>query len=310
MPRSFFPASACRASTSASHHQAVERVILAMRTQLYEQLSLQALAEIAILSPFHFDRIFRQITGIPPCQFLGALRLEAAKRLLLTTRLSVTDICFEVGYNSLGTFITRFTQLVGLPPRQLRNLAEKAEGLSMESALSRKKDSHRGSPGEPSIRGRIESPDGFSAPVLVGLFPTPIPQGRPVACTLLSKPGAYKMHAVPDGDYYAFAASFKWSDDPLAYLLPDEADVRVGVSRNQLEVRDGEAGEEADVELRALELTDPPLLVALPFLLSERANLRMQSRPSGHGEERGGAGGQLPRPGDAERGAAQMARAG
>src|ERR1044072_6247332 len=110
------PVSASRPDTIASHYRAVERVILAMRERLDEALTLEDLAEVAIISPFYFDRIFRQITGIPPCQFLSALRMEAAKRLLLTSSLSVTDVCFEVGYNSLGTFTTRFTQLVGLPP--------------------------------------------------------------------------------------------------------------------------------------------------------------------------------------------------
>jgi AraC family transcriptional regulator len=284
MPRRFFPASAGRASTSASHRRAVERVILAMRAQMYEHLPLQSLAEIAILSPFHFDRIFRQITGIPPCQFLGALRLEAAKRLLLTTQMSVTDICFEVGYNSLGTFITRFTQLVGLPPRRLRHLADDAPDMGMRTYWRHKKSS----PDEPGITGRVESPDGFSGPVLVGLFPTPIPQGRPVACAVLSGPGPYQIDDIPDGAYYAFAASFKSSEDPLDYLLPDDANVRVGVSLNQLVVKDGKADGNPNIELRSLELTDPPLLTALPFLLSEHSGL--SSRLNG---ARGKAGEQM-----------------
>lgn|SRR5215213_708363 len=278
MPRRFFPGSAGRASTSASHHRAVERVIRAMRAELCEHLSLQSLAEIAILSPFHFDRIFRQITGIPPCQFLGALRLEAAKRLLLTTQMSVTDICFEVGYNSLGTFITRFTQLVGLPPRRLRHLADVALHTSPVAFNRHKRSWPRSSAREPGITGRVESPDGFSGPVLVGLFPTRIPQGRPVACALLSGPGQYQMDQIPDGRYYAFAASFKSSRDPLAYLLPDDENIRVGAGPDQLVVKDGKAGGNHDIELRCLELTDPPLLIALPFLLSERRDLSSSLR--------------------------------
>src|SRR5436305_13305219 len=111
------------AGTELSHHRAVERVITAMRQRLDDDFSLEEMANVAYMSPFHFNRIFRQLTGVPPCQFMSALRLESARRLLLTTRLSVTDVCLEVGYSSLGTFVRRFTDLTGLSPRNLRRLA-------------------------------------------------------------------------------------------------------------------------------------------------------------------------------------------
>src|SRR5215213_5738209 len=93
-----------RATTVASRYQAVERVILAMRERLDKPLSLENMAEIALLSPYHFNRVFRLITGIPPCKFLNVLRMEAAKRLLVTTKLTVGEVCFSVGYNSQGSF--------------------------------------------------------------------------------------------------------------------------------------------------------------------------------------------------------------
>src|SRR6266849_7733545 len=95
-----------------SQQHAVERVILAMRDHLNEPLTLQDMADIAYLSRNHFHRVFHRIIGIPPGEFLTALRLDAAKRLLLTTSMRVTDICFEVGYSSLGSFTTSFTELV------------------------------------------------------------------------------------------------------------------------------------------------------------------------------------------------------
>ncbi|HKG20517.1 MAG TPA: hypothetical protein VKC34_01345 [Blastocatellia bacterium] len=86
------------------------------------------------------------------------------------------------------------------------------------------------------------------------------------------------MDQIPDGRYYAFAASFKSSRDPLAYLLPDDENIRVGAGPDQLVVKDGKAGGNHDIELRCLELTDPPLLIALPFLLSERRDLSSSLR--------------------------------
>src|SRR6476660_4196704 len=98
---------------------AVEQVVRWMREHLDQEISMEEMAEGAGVSPFHFLRTFRRFTGVTPALFLSALRLEEAKRLLLTTERSVTDICFDVGYSSVGTFTTRFTQLVGLSPARL-----------------------------------------------------------------------------------------------------------------------------------------------------------------------------------------------
>ena len=95
--------------TFAAQTQAVERVIQTMHTHLHEALTLEDLASVACLSPSHFHRVFRRLIGIPPGEFLSALRFQMARRLLLATSLSVTDICFEVGYTSMGSFTSRFS---------------------------------------------------------------------------------------------------------------------------------------------------------------------------------------------------------
>src|SRR6266705_3561585 len=120
--------------TLTTQTQAVERAIQAMHTHLHEVLTLEDLASVACLSPSHFHRVFCRLIGIPPGEFLSALRFQAARRLLLTTSLSVTDICFEVVYNSVGSFTSRFTQLVGLSPRLLRQRAHAFEPLAGEPA--------------------------------------------------------------------------------------------------------------------------------------------------------------------------------
>src|SRR4026209_2039580 len=101
--------SACREDTVASHRRAVERVITNARERLSEPISLHDMSRVAYLSAFHFNRVFHEITGLPPAKFIAAMRLDEAKRLLLNTHLSITDICYDVGYNSLGTFTRRFT---------------------------------------------------------------------------------------------------------------------------------------------------------------------------------------------------------
>src|SRR5215471_7831659 len=125
---------AARQVTLAAQIQAVERAIQFMHTHLHELLTLEDLASVAYLSPFHFTRVFGRLIGIPPGEFLSALRFQAARRLLVTTALSVTDICFEVGYTSIGSFTSRFTHRVGLSPRLLRQRAHAFEPPQAEYA--------------------------------------------------------------------------------------------------------------------------------------------------------------------------------
>src|SRR5438067_12527882 len=125
-----------RQVTLADQTQAVERAIQTMHTHLHEMLTLEDLASVAYLSPSHFHRVFCRLIGVPPGEFLAALRFQEARRLLVTTSLSVTDICFEVGYTSTGSFTSRFTHLVGLSPRLLRQRAQTFEPPPAEPAGS------------------------------------------------------------------------------------------------------------------------------------------------------------------------------
>jgi AraC-like DNA-binding protein len=88
-------------------------------------LDVEALARDAHMSPGHFSRLFRQAYGESPYSYLMTRRIERAMALLRRGDMSVTEICFEVGCSSLGTFSTRFTELVGMPPGAYRR--EQAE---------------------------------------------------------------------------------------------------------------------------------------------------------------------------------------
>lgn len=248
-----------------SHSPMVERVVQAMRARLSEPLSLDEMAEIACLSPFHFNRTFRSLTGLPPGEFLAALRMDAAKRLLLTTPLSVTDVCFDLGYASLGTFASRFKQMVGLSPVQLRQLAD---GFTPSSLEPRGIREARGlTEWHDGVAGSIVAPVGFVGLVFIGLFPKPIPQNRPVACTSLAAPGRFQISPVPDGRYYLLAAALPRSSRALTYLLPD-AELLVAAGAQPLLVQDGRASGAVELTLRPLRPMDPPILGVFPSLLA------------------------------------------
>ena len=258
-----------RTDTQASHRRAVERVITTARERLCEPISLHDMSRVAYISAFHFNRVFHQITGLPPNKFISAMRLDEAKRLLLNTNLSITDICFEVGYNSLSTFTRRFTQRVGLGPREFRYLAERITASSVESLCSQYAERSERATLRPSVEGFVDLPHAGEGPIFVGLFRIHIPQSRPVGGALLTSPGAFRIGPVPDGIYHLLAAGLPRLDDTLGYLLPDSAKLLVGAWNGPVIVREGRASGQFNISLRPMALTDPPLLVSLPFLLAD-----------------------------------------
>jgi AraC-like DNA-binding protein len=85
-----------------------------------QPLDVPALARAAHMSPGHFSRSFRAAFGETPYSYLMTRRVERAKALLRRGDLSVTEVCFEVGCTSLGSFSSRFTELVGETPSAYR----------------------------------------------------------------------------------------------------------------------------------------------------------------------------------------------
>ena len=85
-----------------------------------ESLDVPALARVAHVSPAHFSRQFRATFGETPHRYLQRRRVERAMELLRETDGSVTDVCLDVGFNSLGTFSRTFRAIVGESPSEYR----------------------------------------------------------------------------------------------------------------------------------------------------------------------------------------------
>jgi AraC family transcriptional regulator len=83
---------------------------------LHEEISLGTLAALTGLTSYHFLRLFKQSTGETPLQFIIRSRMERAKKLLAATRVSVTDVALDVGYESVSHFITLFKRQTGVTP--------------------------------------------------------------------------------------------------------------------------------------------------------------------------------------------------
>ncbi len=98
----------------------IRRAVELMHAHLDQDLPLEELAAAAYLSPFHFARLFKKVTGVPPHAYLAALRMARAERLLAETDLSITEIGARVGHNSSSHFAKAFRQATGLTPRAFR----------------------------------------------------------------------------------------------------------------------------------------------------------------------------------------------
>lgn len=95
-----------------------------------EPLDVEALAAGAHMSAGHLSRQFRQAFGESPYSYLMTRRIERAMALLRRGDMNVTEVCFAVGFQSLGTFSTRFSELVGMPPSVYRESeAEATDGI-------------------------------------------------------------------------------------------------------------------------------------------------------------------------------------
>ncbi len=106
----------------------LRRVRDRMDREYAQPLDVEALARGAGMSPGHLSRQFRLAYGESPYSYLMTRRIERAMALLRRGDLSVTEVCFAVGCSSLGTFSTRFTELVGTSPSGYRDRAAGAAG--------------------------------------------------------------------------------------------------------------------------------------------------------------------------------------
>lgn len=238
--------------------QAMERVVATMRDNLGEQLTVDDMARAATFSKFHFTRIFQRVTGVSPGRFLSALRLQQAKQLLVSTSLNVADISVRVGYNSVGTFTSRFTRSVGLSPTTYRRLGGFTHKIPT-SANTDTADHHTG-----VVSGRIWTrPTDEPSLVFVGLFPSRIPEGRPARYTVLSGPGPYLLDKVPRGVWYVLAQAVTRTAQETLHQ-PDSRDNALSIATHgPVRVQPNTVIRTADLLLKPMRPLDPPVLLAL-----------------------------------------------
>jgi AraC-like DNA-binding protein len=235
--------------------KAVMRAVTTMRENLGEQLTVDDMARSAMFSKFHFTRIFQRVTGVSPGRFLSALRLQRAKDLLLSTQLNVADISLIVGYNSVGTFSSRFTRSVGMPPTTYRRRAGYAAHIPVDRTRPGGRTGAR-------LSGKVLPPAGTNADLtFLGLFRDRIPEGRPARCAVLTEPGSFQLDDIPAGTWYLLAQSFPAGFDDLLEARHPDPGILVA-THGPLTFR-ADTVVDMDVILNPVDALDPPVLLAL-----------------------------------------------
>jgi AraC-like DNA-binding protein len=232
---------------------AVHRVIATMRHSPGETHTMDSLARTALYSKSHLSRVFKQITGTSPGRFLGALRLEEAKTLLLGTSYSVSAIGGLVGYGSPGTFSWRFSAGVGMSPLVFRRHAGRSPRLRLDDSRLQ-----RGGPGS-TLRGSVLSDGRPPGLVHLALFQDRLPQGPPLSCTIVDDVGDFELRGIPDGHWFVLAHS--------ALPEPRQGAGRRGngvlVGSAEVVVRADGPPRDVGIWLRPPTAIDPPLVLAL-----------------------------------------------
>lgn len=237
---------------------AVEQAISTMWSRYGEPLSLDTLADSAILSKFYFTRVFRSVTGTSPGRFLAAIRLFKAKNLLLQTTLSVTEIAYQVGYNSLGTFTSRFTRSVGISPGRYRSASS-----ASRHALPDRPAPAAAAPGIGEVSGSVTIPCDEPVRVYIGAFSSPVVEGVPADCAVLDLSGTYTLRHLPCGTWHIRAAAVGVRDiDPRPWA---RRPLLLG-NGGSVVLRPSDRAVQPELRLRPAAFTDLPILLALPEL--------------------------------------------
>ncbi len=251
-------------TTEISHRLSIARVIQSLRLDPTASWRITEMAEDACMGHHHFLHVFRAVTSISPARFLAALRMERAKHILLDSPDPVTSICFEVGYQSVGTFTRLFRDFVGTSPTGLRRLRDAMNGMSMADVYRRFVEQGPLDRAPAQITGSIDGPTDLEGAIFVGAFPSPIPQGMPLGGTLLPSCGRFSFHVREMTEYACIlAVALPFSNKASDCLRPSHESLLVaGASVSSLTRQ--EQNFIPEIRLRRLTEFDPPVLTALP----------------------------------------------
>ncbi len=245
----------------------VRRAIAFIHTNLMEPITLSGLADVACYSPWHFDRMFQGRTGVPPMAYLTLARIASARRQITTTRHSIINVAYDVGYNSVGSFGKRFTALVGCSPTSLRHAADRFDRARFQARAAAAAELCAGYAGR-ACHGTVAFRGGESGFVFLALQHRGRMTPSPVTCAVARAPGPFAIPLPGSGDFELVAIGFPDGVADTALITQDEAPR----ARRNLSVMAvaGNARLALPLLLGAPTPDDVPIPPVFPLLLEQR----------------------------------------
>jgi AraC family transcriptional regulator len=108
------------ARNTGAHGVQIRRAVEYINQHMDGDLRLEDIAKVANMSKYHFAKVFRQVVGMPPHQYLVRMRVEKARKLLIESEMSITEVANLVGYEDTGQFSEQFLKIVGATPHRYR----------------------------------------------------------------------------------------------------------------------------------------------------------------------------------------------
>lgn len=255
----------------------IEKITKYIADNLESNLSLKDIAQYMNYSEFHLSRDFKKRTGYSIRQYIEAIKIEKSIVELMESKNSVTDIAYDSGHKSLGTFSNTFKKHTGVSPKKynsqskiayrfLRSWVQKKNLLTYHDQFERTNN---------RISILIQYPEGYQPQITcVGLFRTAIPKEMPVVGIATAGNLEFVMENVPSGEYFLLACEIM-EDLSLtkSYVLDDNfrANLQKPISFS------GSSHLEHTLEMRRPKEGDPPITINLPVLLMESFNRNRNS---------------------------------
>ncbi|ABP53080.1 helix-turn-helix transcriptional regulator [Salinispora tropica] len=259
--------------TDAARLDSVTRAVEYMTAHFSEPQRLSDIAQAALLSPFHFHRVFRHVTSTTPARFLTALRMARARSMLVNSNLSVTEVCLGVGYSSLGTFISQFTKLTGMSPRRFRAAMSVFGHIRLSELTDPSAERHFA----PGPVGAVTGGPSAGGCAVLALYRSEEPDDVPVTYGVLETNRLSHFRPLADGAYHAVALGFD-NRSTLSDVLGDNGQQAqfVGTGDVPIVVRGGRTRRSFQIALRCPRPIDPPVQLTSALLaLAQRRQPRL-----------------------------------
>jgi AraC family transcriptional regulator len=250
-------------------YQAARSLADAIRSEPSSAVQIDRFCDDRSLRYRDFLIAFKRLSGTTPVRFLQSHRIDQAKRLLARPDITIANICYELGYESVSTFTRTFTGLVGLTPSSFRCLISQVKNWEMGWFLN---ELQRVMPRTGLIReipGFLSTTHARGEITFIGLFGSAIPGNELIAGAVIVGQGRFNLNVgVQAKSLFVLAASFEADATPLDTLFPDSG--RIRVASIALSPQNIKTLAPIALHLRPMSCLDPPIVYALPSLLSKR----------------------------------------